>query len=132
MAELKELKRLRDEERTLISLASLLTDQLNRLKVEELALLNKRRLQNTSATSKNEQEVYLAEEMTKEHAQNYTSEEQEAPHQFLATVENVNSNGQISHAADIRGHVIPIDLSVNDHRDEASVEMEEEDDDDTT
>jgi hypothetical protein len=33
MAELKELKRLRDEERTLISLASLLTDQLNRLKV---------------------------------------------------------------------------------------------------
>jgi snRNA-activating protein complex subunit 5 len=40
MSELKELKRLRDEERTLMNVASKLSDQLNRLKVEELALLS--------------------------------------------------------------------------------------------
>lgn len=40
MAELKELKRLKDEEKSLMNIASKLSDQLNRLKVEELALLS--------------------------------------------------------------------------------------------
>lgn len=40
MTELKELKRLKDEEKSLMNIASKLSDQLNRLKVEELALLN--------------------------------------------------------------------------------------------
>lgn len=38
MTELKELKRLKDEEKSLMNIASKLSDQLNRLKVEELAL----------------------------------------------------------------------------------------------
>lgn len=40
MTELKELKRLKDEEKSLMNIASKLSDQLNRLKVEELALLS--------------------------------------------------------------------------------------------
>ncbi|XP_060070940.1 snRNA-activating protein complex subunit 5-like [Ylistrum balloti] len=40
MAALKELRRLRDEERTLVNIASKVSDQLNRLKVEELALVS--------------------------------------------------------------------------------------------
>lgn len=40
MAELKELKQLKDEEKSLMNIASKLSDQLNRLKVEELALLS--------------------------------------------------------------------------------------------
>lgn len=40
MSELKELKRLKDEEKGLMNIAIKLNDQLNRLKVEELALLS--------------------------------------------------------------------------------------------
>lgn len=40
MTELKELKRLKDEEKSLMNIAGKLSDQLNRLKVEELALLS--------------------------------------------------------------------------------------------
>lgn len=142
MAELKELKRLRDEERTLISLASLLTDQLNRLKVEELALLSKRRLQTTPAnshmtvSSRNEQELYLAEEMTAIPEQNQTSQGQEGI-QIVSTTTledfNIEDHEQQhnSHVIDVENHVVPINLTVNKHYAGSCEEMEEEEDDDT-
>lgn len=40
MIELKELKRLKDEEKSLMNIVSKLSDQLNRFKVEELVLLS--------------------------------------------------------------------------------------------
>lgn len=40
MIELKELKRLKDEEKSLMNIVSKLSDQLNCFKVEELVLLS--------------------------------------------------------------------------------------------
>ncbi|CAG2214099.1 SNAPC5 [Mytilus edulis] len=115
MTELRELKRLKDEERTLISLASLLTDQLNRLKVEELALLSKRRLQTTSANSqltissrhdqngsRTEQEMFLAEEMVDYSA---TNEVHQPSHdQDLPQIVSIQSGDQV--IAINEGHMI--------------------------
>ncbi|XP_071141191.1 snRNA-activating protein complex subunit 5-like [Mytilus edulis] len=117
MTELRELKRLKDEERTLISLASLLTDQLNRLKVEELALLSKRRLQTTSANSqltissrhdqngsRTEQEMFLAEEMVDYSATNEVHQPSEQYNQDLPQIVSIQSGDQV--IAINEGHMI--------------------------
>ncbi|CAC5365791.1 SNAPC5 [Mytilus coruscus] len=139
MTELRELKRLKDEERTLISLASLLTDQLNRLKVEELALLSKRRLQTTSANSqltissrhdqnmsRTEQEMYLAEEMVDSSELKSTNEvHQPSEHQLqnLPQIVSIQSGDQVipineSHMILSEDHVMEVSnhvTSTNSH-----------------
>ncbi|XP_069137421.1 snRNA-activating protein complex subunit 5-like [Argopecten irradians] len=67
MAALKELRRLRDEERTLVNIASKVSDQLNRLKVEELALVSMIRQNSTlsdeeKTTQENQHQITLKTE----------------------------------------------------------------------
>ncbi|XP_048729086.2 snRNA-activating protein complex subunit 5-like [Ostrea edulis] len=103
MSELKELKRLKDEERTLMNVASKLSDQLNRLKVEELALLSMLHKEELP----NRVELVGKEEEKKE---TQPSSSQPTP---VETEE-----------------LVPLDLSVNSQQQKEVMEEEEEEEDD--
>lgn len=112
MSELKELKRLRDEERTLMNIASKLSDQLNRMKVEELALLSMLHKEGLPDKS---------EENKEEEGEKEEEEEDQQPSTSQPVTEETEE-------------LVPLDLSVHNLQQLERMEEEEEDfeDDDLT
>ncbi|XP_061169550.1 snRNA-activating protein complex subunit 5-like [Saccostrea echinata] len=108
MSELKELKRLKDEERTLMNIASKLSDQLNRMKVEELALLSMLHKEGLPVESEENKEKEGEEEAQQPSTSQAITEETE--------------------------ELVPLDLTVHNLQQVERMEEEEEDfeDDDLT
>ncbi|XP_033725430.1 snRNA-activating protein complex subunit 5-like [Pecten maximus] len=113
MAALKELRRLRDEERTLVNIASKVSDQLNRLKVEELALVSMIR-QNV-----NQGQPDVEEELN-------NKDNSHVPQQIvLKTETNINEENDNKPP-----ELLTLDLSVQPTGQQQFGEEEEEEDDD--
>ncbi|OWF49611.1 snRNA-activating protein complex subunit 5-like [Mizuhopecten yessoensis] len=112
MAALKELRRLRDEERTLVNIASKVSDQLNRLKVEELALV--------SMIRQSASQVQCTEE---EENNNSNTAMGQVPHQTLKA--EVDTDELYENKPT---ELLPLDLSVNPTGVKQLDEEEEEED----
>ncbi|XP_022290027.2 uncharacterized protein LOC111101726 [Crassostrea virginica] len=108
MSELKELKRLKDEEKGLMNIAIKLNDQLNRLKVEELALLSM---------------LHKEALPDKEHEKGPDEEEQlEDP--------DLTDQPSSSHSKEVKEKLVPLDLNVRNRQEEEDMEEEEEEEED--
>lgn len=105
----KELRILKQEESAMVNLASKISDQLNRLKVEELALQNMVHLQNE------EQERRSRGSLRSINCSIHSEDSQ---------------GGNLEEENDKEIRVIPIDLVVNKHHIHTEEEEEEEEDDD--
>lgn len=105
MAELKELKRLKDEERSLMNIASKLSDQLNRLKVEELALLSMLHKEGLPANTMEDTDARMEEEQ---------QDDQSSSQQVVEKTEEL----------------VPLDLHVKNSQEEKEFEEEEEEEED--
>lgn len=110
-ASMKELRILKQEETTMIYLASKISDQLNRLKVEELALQNHVRLQNEELERKSR---------GSQRSINRSLPVEEIEYEELEKGENSDKNRNI----------VPINLVVNKYHQCEEMEEEEEDEDD--
>lgn len=120
---MRELRILKQEEATLINLASKISDQLNRLKVEELALQNHVRLQNEELERKSRgsqrsiNRSLPVEEFEDEDSNGVEYEDEE--------LEMGDNSGQLQKG------VVPLNLVVNNYHQHSEIEEEEDDDDDT-
>lgn len=105
---MKDLRILKQEELTLVNLASKIGDQLNRLKVEELALQNMVRLQN--------------EELERKSRGSQRSINKSLP------LEESDMEGNSDE--DLENNVVPLELSISNYtRMEEEIEEEEEEED---
>lgn len=105
---MKDLRILKQEELTLVNLASKIGDQLNRLKVEELALQNMVRLQN--------------EELERKSRGSQRSINRSLP------LEESDMEGNSDE--DLENNVVPLELSISNYtRMEEEIEEEEEEED---
>lgn len=102
MTELKELKRLKDEEKSLMNIASKLSDQLNRLKVEELALLSMLHKEGLPVNTMEDTDVGTGEQQSD--SQPSSSQE----------------------VVEIRVELVPLDLHVKNNQEDEEFEEEEE------
>ncbi|KAL4218628.1 snRNA-activating protein complex subunit 5 [Mactra antiquata] len=109
---IKELRTLKQEEATMINLASKISDQLNRLKVEELALQNMVRLQNEELERRSR---------ASQRSMNRSMMFEDEIDQDMG--DNSNNNYD-------ENDVIPLDLQVYNVDDDNIVEEEEEEEDD--
>lgn len=111
-ASLKELRTLKQEETTMVYLASKISDQLNRLKVEELSLQNHVRLQNEEMERKSRgSQRSINRSLPVEEFDNEDYEELE---------KGENSD---------KRNIVPLNLVVNTYNQYEEMEEEEEDDD---
>jgi len=103
---MKELQKLKKEENVLMTLATKVSDQLNRLKVEELALQNMVRLQN--------------EELERKSRGSQRSINRSLP---------MDESDKGDDSKDDDDRVVPVDLVVNMYQNLNQVEEEEDDKD---
>lgn len=114
---MRELRILKQEETTLINLATKVSDQLNRLKVEELALQNHVRLQNEEQDRKSR-----------------GSQRSLPMEEFDEDTNDVENGDEESEGADnfsrVDKKVVPLNLVVNRFHRHEDEEEEEDDDED--
>lgn len=116
-AAMKELRNLKQEENTLMNLASKISDQLNRLKVEELALQNLVRLQTEELERKSRGSQRSINRSLP------VEESDEGGDDFGTNCEEQN----ISEKMENEG-IVPLNLVVNKYHEQEMIEEEEEDD----
>lgn len=116
-AAMKELRNLKQEENTLMNLASKISDQLNRLKVEELALQNLVRLQTEELERKSRGSQRSINRSLP------VEESDEGGDDFGTYCEEQN----ISEKMENEG-IVPLNLVVNKYHEQEMIEEEEEDD----
>lgn len=132
---MKDLRILKQEEQTLVNLASKISDQLNRLKVEELALQNMVRLQNEELErkSRGSQRSINRSLLIEESAVDYDSDIEEI--NVTGRDMNMEASAAANNIEDIdmtNREIDPVNLMVNYRRMEDTVEEEEEDEEDMT
>ncbi|XP_045177091.1 snRNA-activating protein complex subunit 5-like [Mercenaria mercenaria] len=116
-AAMKDLRTLKQEESTMMNLASKISDQLNRLKVEELALQNLVRLQNEEfeRKSRGSRRSLPVEELDDEDDND---------------IDEYLGKGDMSEKKVETESIVPLNLVVNKYHEHDAMEEEEEDDDD--
>lgn len=134
---MKDLRILKQEEQTLVNLASKISDQLNRLKVEELALQNMVRLQNEELERKSrgsQRSINRSLPIEESAVDDETDiEEIDVTNRDINMEASAAANNSDIEYIDVTNREIdPVNLMVTYRRMEDTVEEEEEDEEDMT
>lgn len=144
MTELKELKRLKDEEKSLMNIASKLSDQLNRLKVEELALLSMLHKEGLPVNTMEDTDVGTGEQQSDSQVQILDTLYMCSLLESLSTVIRPNEVSNIDciylyfnlkpsssqEVVERRVELVPLDLHVKNNQEDEEFEEEEEEEED--